>query len=445
MNRERNHLVAVDLGSTFTRTLVAEVLDSGEDASQLRFLGFGEAESQGWRKGTIAHLDPVSSSVKESVGQAEAMAGVSVESAVVGIGGPHIQGLSSRASLTLSSRPRQVSREDVRRVIESARHLSLPQDREILHMVPQEFSLDAQSGIRDPIGMQASRLEVQVYLLTGSVAASQSVVTAVNRAGIVVETVVAEAFAVGEAVVTPAERELGAWVVVLGGGSCEMVAYYQGGLRMAAVIPIGGDHFTNDVAVGLHTGLPEAEAVKKTFGSVFSLGSHDGISFEVPGLGNQPSRLVPRQTLMAILEPRAQELLGFALEELRRCGLEQRLGAGIVLSGGGARLHGICDLAEQMFSVPARLGLPSYAHAAEGNREQGTGNREQATAGVAASEGLPLRIVDLPETLDSPEYATLVGLLLYGFRVRRLRTAQRRTLPRRWKGILGRKSREGVR
>lgn len=414
MNEEKNYLAALDVGSTATRVLVAEVLDSGEEASQLRFRGWGAAESRGWRKGAMADLEQVSKSVKQAVERAEASAGVLVESAVVGMGGSHIQGMTSHAGLALSTRPREVNRDDIRRVMEAARQVPLAKDREIFHMVPQEFLLDGQDGIRDPLGLQASRLEAKVHIISGSLADSQNIVTAVNRAGVVVETMVGEAFAVGEAVLTTEERELGALVAIVGGSHSELVVYYRGSLRLSATVPIGGDHFTNDAAIGLQTSLEQAEEIKKLFGSVCASGIHEGTSFEVPGLGNRPSRLVPRSVLLYILEPRAQELLGLILEWLLRSGLEHHLGGGVVLCGGGARLQGMCDVAEQFFSSPARLGLPP-------------------------------KIPDLPETLDSPEYATLLGLLLYGLRVRRLRMARHRPLATRWKGLLGRKSREGAR
>ena len=414
MNPERDVLVSLDLGSTTTRAVVTAVLNFAEEPASLRFLGFGEVSSQGWRKGNIADLDQVARSIQQAVKQAEAAAGVSVEAAVVGIGGPQVQGLSSRLGWTLSPHPREVSREDVRRLMETARNIPLPKDRELLHLVPQEFVLDSQEGIRDPIGMQGSHLEAKVHLITSSVSASQNLVNAVNRAGILVETLVLEALAVGESVSSPEERELGTLVAVCGGSSCEAVAYHRDGIRLSVSIPIGGDHFTGDVAVGLHTPLADAEIVKKTFGSVSPSGGHEGASFEVPGVGSHPSRFVSRRTLLEILEPRAQELLTFARQELRRCGLEQNLGGGVILAGGVARLHGMCGLAEQLFGTPARIGLP-------------------------------LKIRDLPETLDSPEYTTAVGLLLYGQRVRRLRAPRHQPLASRWKDFLGRKSRESVR
>ena len=273
-----------------------------------------------------------------------------------------------------------------------------------------------------PSGCRLVRLAVQVHLVTGSVAASQSVVTAVNRAGIIVETVVAEALAVGESVLTPEEQELGSILILLGGGSTELAAYMQGSLWMSSGIPVGGDHFTNDIAIGLHTPTPEAETIKTMFGSVYAPWSHDGVSFEVPGLANRSPRMAPRKELLDILVPRAQEVLGLAVEDLRRAGIDPRLGGGAVLAGGGARLHGICDLAEQTFSSPARIGLPADA---------------------LAQDDLPPNFLDLPEALNQPEYTTVVALLLYGFRVRNMRTQRAST--KRWKDILGRKAREGVR
>ncbi len=409
MSQERDFLVAVDLGSAVTRVLAAEMVPVSEDLV-LQFAGLGETESEGWQKGSIADLDAVADSVRTAVAQAERQTGAALEAAVVGLGGPHIQGIARRAILTLSARPREVTRDDVRRVMEAARELPLPDGREILHILPQEFALDAQSGARNPIGMQACSLGVQVHLVTGSVASSQSVVTAVNRAEIVVETVVAESLAVGEAVLTPEERELGSIVVLLGGGSTELAAYLQGSLWMSSGIPVGGDHFTNDIAIGLRASLPEAETIKTMFGSVYASWDHDGVLFEVPELASRLSRTVRRQELLDILLPRAQEVLELAVEDLRRAGLDPCLRGGVVLAGGGARLQGICDLAEQTFASSARIGLPSDA---------------------LAQDDFPPDFFDLPETFSQPEYTTVVALLLYGLRVRNMRMGRQRSTAKR--------------
>lgn len=404
--QKTNYLAALDLGSSKTRALVAELLDEGEGAAQLRFRGFGEADSQGWHKGAITDLEELSRSVKAAMERAEKMSGVPLESAVVGVGGPQIRGAATACGLTLSSRPRELTRADVRRVMETARDIPLSNDREILHLVPEEFIVDSQKGIRDPIGMQSSRLGVKAHIISGSATATSNVVTAVNRAGILVETTVFEAFAVAEEVLSDEERELGALVAVLGGGSCDMVLYRQGTLRLAGVVPIGGDHFTNDVALGLHTPFRDAEVMKKTFGSVLSELSKDGSMVEVPGLGDRQSWFAPSKTLCQILESRAEELFGMILEQVSDCGMERQLGGGVILCGGGARLNGMCDLAEKILKAPARLGLPP-------------------------------KILDLPESLDSPEYATIVGLLLYALRLWRLRNpAEAPNLGSRWKRLL---------
>ncbi len=436
MSDRGRYLASLDLGSTKTRVLVAELLPPGEnasanrnsnsavaagaatsvpggsiaeEASQLRFLGFGEADSQGWNRGPIASLDQVVGSIQQAVTEAENAAGVPVESVVVGVGGPYIQGASGRGSLRLSSRARDVTQEDVWRVMEAVRPLRLPEDREILHVVLQEFSVDSEMGIYDPVGMKGLHLEVHAHIVSASVTANHSVVTAANRAGLLVEAVVLEVLAAGEGLLAPEERELGALVVDIGGGSCELAAYHQGSLRMSAGVVVGGDHFTSDVAVGLHTPLPEAEKIKKMFGSVLADWSHEGTSIEVPSLGGRPSRFMAHRRLSEILEPRAQELLGLALDELRRNDLDRQLGAGVVLSGGGARLNGMCDLAEQVFDCPARLGLPP-------------------------------KIAGLPASLDQLDYTTLTGLLLYGQKVRRLHAEQNQNWGGRLRSLLAGKN-----
>ena len=367
-------------------------LPRGSGASGLQFSGFGEVESKGWRKGSITGLDEVTACVKEASEAAERMSGAAVESVVAGIGGPHIQGASATCGLTVSLRPRELTREDIRRLMDTAKDIPLSKDRELLHLLPEEFVLDSQHGIQDPIGMQASYVGVKTHIVSGSAAAAANVVAAVNHAGMLVETTVFEGLAAAEEVLSEEERELGALVIVLGGGTTEIAAYQHGSLRLASVIPVGGDHFTNDLAVGLHTSVRDAETLKQTMGSVLSKQCNDTSSIEVPGLSDRPSHFVPLRAFCEILESRAEELLGLIRAELRRCNLEHALGAGAVLCGGGARLGGMCDLTEHVLGTPARVGLPP-------------------------------KIAGMPDDLDSPEYATVVGLLLYGHRVWKLRHA----------------------
>ncbi|MBI2818525.1 MAG: cell division protein FtsA, partial [Acidobacteria bacterium] len=422
MSQKPEHLVALDVGNSSTRVLVAEIAatdvsshrtsrqfsngsPSREDPSLLQFVGFGEVETRGWHKGNLADIGQASETVRRVIEQAEESIGSQIESAVLGIGGPHLGGLSSRAGIALSIRPREVRREDVLRVMQDARNIPLSGDREILHIVPKEFVLDGQEGIRDPVGMVGMQLEVRVHFITNSAATAQNLVTVVNRAGILVETVVSEGFAAGEALPSQEERDLGVLVVLIGGPSSETVAYSQGGLASTHSTPIGGDHFTGDIAIGLHTARSDAETIKQTFGSVFPGWSHDGSSFEVPGIGHQPSRLIPQNLLRQILEPRAQELFSLLGAELGRAGLTTELAAGIILSGGGARLAGLCDLAEKVLGIPARIGLPPRIHG-------------------------------LPEALDSPEYATLLSLLYYGLRVRLQRSPRESGSPGRLRDLL---------
>jgi cell division protein FtsA len=389
--RKDRYIVGLDLGST---KICALVCQPGE-AGKLQVAGWGVAESKGWRKGVIVNLDLTVLAVKKAVEAAEAAAGVPVDSAYVGVAGTHIKGVNSRGAITLeraAGSHREVTREDIRKVIQTAQGIKLPQDRELLHVLAQEFLLDSQDGIRDPIGMVGGRLEVNVHLVTASATASQNVVTAVNRAGIVVLATVFEPFAAAEACLTADERELGVALVDIGGGSTDLVVYRQGTVRHTAVIPVGGEHFTNDIAVGLRTPIPEAERMKKAWGERDPEKPADTL-LEVPSVGERPARVVSYATLTEIIEPRAVELMELIQAELGRSGCDTQLGAGAVLTGGAAKLGGLAVLAEQMLGLPVRLGIPS-------------------------------RLGNMGEVLPDPAYATVVGLVAYGHRLRLLRDVQ---------------------
>ncbi len=388
MGRKDRYIVGLDLGSHKTCALVCQPTESG----RLEVVGFGVAESRGWRKGVIVNLDLTVFAIKKAVEAAEAAAGVPVDSAYVGVAGAHIRGVNSRGAVTLGKTPqatREVTREDIRKVIQTAQSISLPPDRELLHVLPQEFLLDSQDGIREPIGMLGARLEANVHLVTASATAAQNTVTAVNRAGIVVRDTVYEPMASAEACLTADERELGVALVDIGGGSTDVIIYRQGTVRHTAAIPVGGDHFTNDVAVGLRTPIPEAEKMKRLWGERDPAKSHETV-LEVSSVGDRPSRAVSYSMLSEVIEPRAVELLELIEEELRRSGFEKQLGAGVVLAGGGAKLGGLAALAEQTLGLPVRVGRP---------------------AGLAK----------MGETLPDPAYATVVGLVAYGNRLRLLR------------------------
>ena len=388
MNHKDRYLVALDIGSSKTCALIAALEDSGP-----KFLGLGASESRGSRKGLIVNLDAAVSSIRRALEEAESAAGVPVESAVVGVAGSHIRGVNSRGGIVLAARPRDIEREDVRRAVDAARAVTLPEDREVLHVLPQEFRVDQQDGIRDPIGMVGLKLEVNVHIVTASAAATQNIVTAVNRAGVVVTDTALEPLAAADAILAQDERELGCCVLDIGGGTTESAVFAGGVIRHSAALPVGGDHFTNDLAVGLRTPIPEAERIKRNFGCVWRALLGEERAIEIASVGDRPPRTVSPRMLYEILEPRAQELLLLVRDELQHAGLDALIPAGLVLAGGGARLSGLVELAESIFGLPARLAAP---HGLEG----------------------------MPEGLSQPEYATVAGLLLYGVQARRL-AAQR--------------------
>ena len=385
MTKKERHIVALDIGSTKTCALVGEMEDDGG----VKFAALGAAESKGWRKGQIVNLDLAVSSIRRAVEEAETIVGVPVESAVIGVAGKHVRGVNSRGGITVGAKPRDIQRDDVRRAIEAARAVTLPEDREVLHVLPQEFFLDGQDNIRDAIGIVGQRLEANVHIVTASGTATQNIVTAVNRAGVRVDDTVLEPFASAEACLTQDERELGACVLDVGGGTTELIAYAGGVVRHTAAIPVGGDHFTNDLAVGLRTPIPEAEKIKREHAQAFRELLGEDVPIEIASVGDRPSRTIFTRMVADIVGPRAQELLALVRDELRRAGLESQIPAGIVLTGGGAHLRGLPELAERVFNLPVRVALPR---------------------GLA----------EMSEQVSQPEYSTAIGLVLYTARTRRV-------------------------
>src|ERR1700724_1510597 len=288
LTKKERHIVALDIGRTKTGALIAEQEDDGS----VKFAALGAAESKGWRKGQIVNLDLAVSSIRRAVEEAETLVGVPVESAIIGIAGSHVRGVNSRGGITVGSRPRDVQRDDVRRAIEAARGVQLPEDREVLHVLPQEFSLDAQDNVRDAIGMVGQRLEANVHIVTTSGTATQNIVTAVNRAGVRVDDTVLEPLASAEACLTQDERELGCCLLDIGGGTTELLAYTGAVVRHTAAIPVGGDHFTNDLAVGLRTPIDEAEKIKRQHASACRGLVTQDLAIEIASVGNRPPRTV---------------------------------------------------------------------------------------------------------------------------------------------------------
>jgi len=397
MARRSRNLVALDIGSRKTCVLIGapesaapagpDPIGAGE--ANVRLLGSGVAESRGTRRGVIVNLEMTVASIRQAVQQAEAAAGATVESAMVGIAGMHLKSVNSRGGVSLGSRPRDITREDVRSAVDAARAISLPEDREVIHVLPQEFLLDAQNGIRDPIGMIGSRLEANVHIVTASAAATQNVVTAANRAGVLVADTVLEPLAAADACLSADEKELGVALIDIGGGTSELIVFEHGAVRHTGVIPVGGDHFSNDVAVGLRTPIPEAERIKCRYGcALFDILKEDQ-AIEITSVGDRPPRTVFQRALCDILGPRAQELITLIRDELRRGGYDRALGAGVVLTGGGARLHGMIEVAERILEKPVRLAIPR-------------------------------RLGNMPPDIEQPEYSAAVGLLLYAGRLERL-------------------------
>ena len=389
MGKEQAQLItAIDLGSAKTCVLVAEV-----NEGTVRYRGHGVAETRGSRKGLIVDLDKAVASVQKAVEAAEASANCAVEHGIVGIAGPHVRGVNSRGGITLGARPREILRDDIRQAVDRARGISLPADREIVHLLPREFLLDGSGAVRDPAGMMAAKLEVQMHLITAASTATQNVVTAVNRAGVHVDDTVYEPLAVADGTLRGDERELGVCLMDIGAGSTDLIVYHEGVVVHTGAVPVGGDHFTNDVAVGLRTPLHEAEKIKTGFGHAVVTRVPEGNELEVPAVGDRPPRLMPQRFLAEILEPRARELFEMSRDHLRQAGMLDVMAAGCVLTGGGARLRGISEVAEDVLRKPARLG---------------------STAPLAK----------MPAALVAPEFAAALGMVFYAHRTRMARVQQ---------------------
>jgi cell division protein FtsA len=390
MNAKQDNLIVVlDVGSAHTRVLAADV-----NEGVLRYRGHGVADSAGMRKGLIAELGPAARAVRAANEQAERVARVNIEQCVVGVGGPHVRGLNTNGGFELGSRMREITREDVRAAVERARAVERPPDREILHLLPRQFILDHQPGIFDPVGMIGARLEVDLHIATCSGSALQSTVTCANRAGLEVSEAVLESIAAAECTLSADERELGVCLIDIGAHSTELAVFFEGAAAHTASVPIGGAHFTNDLAIGLQLPVGQAEALKLEHGNCVVTSVPQLAEIEI---GNpQPQRLSLR-TMAEILEPRGRELLYFVRESLRHGGVLDALGAGCVLTGGGSLLPGLLDITESQLRVPARAGAP-------------------------------LRISHMPAELTHPGFAAAVGMLLYAHRTRMSRAAEDHSL-----------------
>jgi len=383
MARNGRYVVGLDIGTAKICCVIAELQDDGA----LHLAGAGETPSRGLRKGVVANVDATVEAIKTAVGKAEMAAGVNVEHAIIGIAGGYVRSFNSRGVVAVSGRDHTVSAEDVARVLAAAQAVTIPQDREIVHVLPQEYMLDDQGGITQPRGLVGARLEANVHIVTSATHSIQNLVTCVNRAGIEVRDTVIGQLAAAEAVLTQDERDLGVALLDIGGGSTDLAIFEHGSLWYTATLPVGGEHFTNDLAVGLRTPVPEAERLKLEHGCALASMVQDQGTIEVASVGGRQPRLLSLQVLAEILQPRAVEIFTLIREEIGRAGFDRSLNAGIVFSGGGSLLPGMVEAAEQVFDLPVRLGQPQLVE-------------------DPASDGSSLR------------YATAIGLALYGARAR---------------------------
>ncbi len=383
MPKTTSPIVGMDIGTNSVRVVMAEMIEG-----ELEVVGIGEAESRGLRKGVISKPDLAVDAIKRAVESAERMSGLNVNYVYVGLAGSNIKGENNQGMIAIPGRHREITREDIKRVIDTACAISIPSGREVADVLPQEYTVDDQDGIDDPLGMLGSRLSVSVHIVTSPVAAKQNVIASVNRAGFHVADVYLSHLAAAEAILTDEDREYGSAVVNIGGETTSLAIYQRGSVWHTAVLPLGGSHFTNDIAVGLRTPIAAAEQIKREVGcaSRSALTSEEAAELiEVPSVGGRAPRTVSRQILCEILHPRAEEILAHVQDEIRQQGYDRQLSSGIVLTGGGAMLLGIDDVAEQVFDAPVRLGVP---------------NGFQGLADEAAQ----------------PLYSAAVGLALYGMR-----------------------------
>jgi cell division protein FtsA len=381
--RRERYIVGLDVGTSKVCAVVGESLDDGS----LDIVGIGVAESRGIKRGVVVNVDTAVESIKKAIEEAELMAGVEVDSVHLALSGPHIKGFNSRGVIAVAGKNREITRDDVRRAIDAAKAVALPAGREILHVLPQDFVVDEQDGIGAPVGMTGARLEVNVHIVTGAVSSTQNIIACVNRASVGVQDMVTEQLAASETVLTPDEKELGVALVDIGGGTADIAIWERGSLWHTGVVPVGGDHFTNDIAVGLRTPIPDAEKVKRKYGCALSAMVDEDETIEVASVGGRKPRVMARRILSEILQPRAEEIFHLVWDEIRRAGYEKSLNSGIVLTGGGAILEGMPEIAEQIFDLPIRRGSPT---------------------GVGG----------LADHVSSPTFGTPVGLALYAHRNR---------------------------
>jgi cell division protein FtsA len=373
----RRLVVGLDIGTSKVMALVAEI---GPDGA-LEVLGMGNHESRGMKKGVVVNIESTVAGIQRALEEAELMADCKIVSAFTGIAGSHIRSFNSTGMVAVKDR--EVSAVDVERAVDTAKAVNIPTDQQILHVLRQEFIIDGQEDVREPVGMSGVRLEVKVHIITGAVSAAQNIVKCVRRCGLDVNDLILQPLASSRAVLSDDERDLGVCLVDIGGGTTDLAIFTHGAIRHTAVIPIAGDQITNDIAMALRTPTAEAEAIKMRHGVALRQLADPNEMIEVPGIGDRPPRVMSRQTLAEVIEPRAEELFSLVQQVLRESGYEELLSSGVVLTGGSSVMQGMVELGEEIFHMPVRIGIPRYS------------------GGLA-------------EVVRSPRYATAMGLLLEG-------------------------------
>ncbi len=371
-----NLIVGLDIGTTKICCIVGHMAEDG-----LEVVGIGTSPSRGMRKGVVINIESTVAAIRKAIREAELMAGCEIKSVFTGIAGGHIRGMNSQGVIAIKNR--EVTSDDLQRVIDAAKAIAIPMDREVLHILPQEFIIDDQDGIREPLGMSGVRLEAKVHIVTGAVASAQNIIKSCNRAGVDVADIVLEQLASSEAVLSADEKELGVALVDIGGGTADIAIYSAGAIKYTSVLSIGGDHLTNDIAVGLRTPMAEAEKIKQAYGCCLTSMVGKDETIEVPSVGGREPRILSRQLLAEILEPRVEEMFSLINREIIKSGYDELIASGVVITGGTAILPGMPELAEQIFNLPVRRGTP-------------------------------VDIGGLADVVNSPIYASGVGLVKYG-------------------------------
>ncbi|HIF18141.1 MAG TPA: cell division protein FtsA [Cycloclasticus sp.] len=376
-NNDKNLIVGLDIGTSKVAAIVGEITPDGS----IDVIGIGSNPSRGLKKGVVVNLESTVHSIQRAIEEAELMAGCQISSVFVGIAGSHISSLNSNGVVGIKEN--EVHTSDIDRVIDAARAVVIPADQKILHIMPQEFIIDGQEGIKEPVGMAGIRLEAKVHIVTGAVSAAQNIIKCVRRCGLEVDDIILEQLASSSSVLTDDEKELGVCLVDIGGGTTDIAVFCDGFIRHTAVIPIAGNQVTNDIAVALRTPTQHADDIKLKYACALTQLVSEDEMIDVPSIGDRPTRKISRGNLAEIIEPRYEELMMLVQAELRRSGFEDIVAAGVVLTGGSAKVEGLVELAEEVFHMPVRLGCPQY-------------------------------VSGLSEVVRNPIYATGVGLLLFG-------------------------------